>query len=154
MANKKQTQLQVQQDLENEIEQLELHEMSQNDIERVISGFSVEATQLRRDRKKVRYQLYRLKNEAEGRTFSESTDEFKSIYESQSLFDSWRFFGVTWDVSMDDPQRIVHKDKSEVEEWEELLKAKVPILHPGGRIEYPDVNVRRKIEAHIASKKK
>ena len=58
--------------LDEEIEKLELHDMSTSEIERTISAFSTEGMEIRRARKKVRYQLYRLRSDAEGIAKSES----------------------------------------------------------------------------------
>ena len=136
------------QELNAQIENLELDSMSATEIEKVVKAFSEEGQKLRRARKKVRYQLYRLRTDAEGKCSAQSTAEFKKRFESNPMFGGWRFFGVTWDVAFDDPYRIVHKDISEQEEWEELIKAKFPTIGADGKISYPDINVRKKIEAH------
>ena len=140
--------------LEDQIESLELHEMSEAQVERVIKGFSPEARELRANRKKIRYQLYRLRTEAEGKNSAESKDKFRKSFEKQPLFDGWRFFAVTWDVAFDDPNRIIHKDKSEQEEWDELVRAKFPVILAGGRVEYPDITVKKRVDAEIEKRKK
>ena len=144
--------------LEAEIEEIDLHDMDDKEIERVISGLSPEGMTLRRSRKKIRYQLYRLKSEAEGITSNVSEDGFKEKFESQDFFDGWRNFSLTWDVAMDEPERIVHRTHSVLEEWEEVIRSKFPSIEPGGKINYPDVKVRKKVEAEAklqnAAKKK
>lgn len=145
-SKKPQSKLEVVANLNKEIEDLELHDMNESEIERVIAAFSDEGVQLRRERKKIRYQLYRLRTEAEGKSSSTSTEEFKQRFESQPLFDNWRMFGTTWDVAMDDPYRIVHKDKSEQEEWNELLQAKLPQMDANGKLVYPEIKIRKKVD--------
>jgi len=140
--------------LDKDIEDLELHDMSETEIEKTVSAFSAEGLELRRARKKVRYQLYRLRTESEGKCASESDDEFRKKFEDQPLFDGWRMFGTTWDVAMDDPYRIVHKTISEQEEWNEVVRSKFPQIEAGGKIVYPDINVRKKVEKEAESRKK
>ena len=137
--------------LNDTIDDLELENMSETEIEETVKAFSKEGMLLRKERKNVRYQLYRLRTESEGKTSSDSTKEFKQKFESQSYFDGWRMFGTTWDVAFDDPYRIVHKTLSEQEEWEELVGAFPSIVD--GKVHYPDIKVRKKIEKHLQSKK-
>jgi len=132
--------------LETEIEELELADMSASEIEKTVAAFSEEGMQIRAERKKVRYQLYRCRTESEGKCGSDSEEDFKQVFESQPFFDGWRFFGTTWDVAFDDPYRIVHKDKSEQEEWDELVAAKFPSIGHDGKVTYPDINVRKSVE--------
>lgn len=133
--------------LEADIEDIELHDMDGDEIERVVSGLSGEGMTLRRERKKVRYQLYRLKSEAEGVSSSVSEESFKEKFEKIDLFDGWKNFSLTWDVAMDDPYRIVHRTHSVLEEWDEVIKSKFPSIEPGGKINYPDIKVRKRVEA-------
>lgn len=136
-----------QQQLEDDIEEIELHDKSEKEIERVISGLSSEAMKIRRERKKIRYQLYRLQNEALGKCANVSEEGFKEKFEEQPLFDGWRNFTITWDTALDDPYRIVRRHHSALEEWEEVVAAKFPSVAPGGKISYPDITVRKKVEA-------
>lgn len=138
--------------LELEIEELELADMSASEIEEVIAAMSQEGLELRRARKKVRYQLYRCRTESEGKGAAEVDDEFKKRFEEQPFFDRWQFFGTTWDVAFDDPYRIVHKDKSEQEEWDELVAAKFPTVGHDGKITYPDIKVRKRVEDEAKSR--
>jgi hypothetical protein len=142
-------QAKVVENLDNEIEELDLSEMSPNEIEKVVKSFSEEGVKLRRARKEIRYQLYRLQSEANGISTAKSTKKFINAFESQPLFGGWRFFTITWDVAFDDPMRIVHKDKSALEEWNELVKAKFPTIDHNGKVSYPDINVRKKMEAYL-----
>ena len=139
--------------LDKEIDELELADMSQTEIERTVEAFSPEGMELRARRKEVRYQLYRCRTEAEGKCAADAPDGFKESFERQSVFGGWRFFGVTWDVAFDDPMRIVHRELSEQEEWGELVKAKFPTILPGGKVVYPDINVRKRVEAEAKKRK-
>lgn len=132
--------------LDLQIEELELADLSVPEIGDVIAAMSQEGLELRRARKKVRYKLYRCRTESEGKGSSEVDEEFKQRFETQPSFDKWQFFGTTWDVSFDDPYRIVHKDKSEQEEWDELCAAKFPSVGHDGKITYPDIKVRKRVE--------
>ena len=137
--------------LDAEIEALELHDMSETEIEAVIAAMSPEGMAMRASRKEVRYHLYRCRTDAEGKASADVGADFRAKFESQTYFDGWRFFGVTWDVAFDDPYRIVHKDKSEQAEWDELVAAKFPTIIDG-KVVYPDINIRRKVEAEAASR--
>lgn len=141
-------QVEVLESYNSTIEDLDLSEMTESDMNRVISSFSEEGLQLRKNRKQIRYQLYRLRTEAEGKASSDSSEEFKKAFTKQPLFDGWRFFGTTWDVAFDDPMRIVHKDKSEQQEWDELVAAKFPTIDENGKVSYPDITVRKKVEEY------
>ena len=77
---------QEQEKLEEEIEEIELHDKSAEEIKEVIDGLSQEAMTLRRNRKRIRYQLYRLKSEAEGRCANVSEEGFKELFEEQPFF--------------------------------------------------------------------
>jgi len=140
--------------LENDIEELELHDKSKKDIEKVISALSQEGMELRRQRKIIRYQLYRLKGEAEGRCVNVSEEGFKEIFETQPFFTGWRNFSISWDVAMDEPLRIVSRQHSVQDEWDEVVKSKFPSIQPGGKIIYPDVKVRKKVEAEAKKQSK
>jgi hypothetical protein len=138
--------LQKAEQLELEIEELELADMSASEVDQFVAAMSPEGLELRRARKKVRYKLYRCRTESEGKGASEVDDEFKQLFETQESFDRWKLFGTTWDVAFDDPYRIVHKDKSEQEEWDELCAAKFPSVGHDGKITYPDIKVRKRVE--------
>ena len=138
-----------QEKLEQDIEDLELHDKSEAEIKRVVSALSAEGMEIRKARKKIRYQLYRLKAEAEGFASNVSEEGFKEKFEEQRLFDGWRKFSVSWDVSTEDPYRIVHRVLSVQEEWNEIVAAKFPSVAPGGKITYPDINIRKKVEAEV-----
>lgn len=136
-----------QEDLEQEIEEIDLHDKSEEEITEVISGLSQEAMALRRKRKKIRYQLYRLKSEAEGKCANVSEEGFKEQFEEQTHFEGWRKFSISWDVALDDPMRIVHRYRSVLDEWDEVVAAKFPTISAGGRVNYPDITVRKAVEA-------
>jgi hypothetical protein len=148
-AKRKATPLQRQkaEALDEEIERLELHEMSGTEIERTVKAFSKEGIELRAKRKKIRYKLYRCRTVKAGSCASDCTLGFKRSFEKQPFFAGWLKFAVTWDVAFDDPRRIVNRDLSEAEEWAEIVKAKFPQLDHNGKVTYPDINVRKRVEA-------
>ena len=139
--------------LEEDIDALELHDKTEEEILRVIEGLSPEGMKLRKERKDVRYQLYRLKSEAEGKAPNASEEGFKEKFEGQEHFGGWRNFSVTWDVAMDDPYRIVHRIRSVGDEWDEIVKAKFPQINANGGIVYPDITVRKRVEAQAEEDK-
>jgi len=98
-----------QEQLEQDIEELELHDKSEEEILRVVDGLSQEAMTLRKERKAIRYQMYRVKTEAEGKCASKVEEGFREQFEEQPFFDGWKNFSITWDVAMDEPLRIVHR---------------------------------------------
>lgn len=139
-------------DLDQKIEKLdELDSMSSTQIERTVKAFSAEGVKLRNQRKDIRYKLYRLRTEKAGKCASGQTKKFRKKFENQPFFDGWHNFAVTWDVAFDDPFRIVHRKHSELEEWDEVVKAKFPVIKHGGKVEYPDIKVRKAVEAHRGS---
>lgn len=142
------------QKLDDAIEELDLHDLDENEIERVIAGLSSEAMRMRRRRKGVRYQLYRIRTEVLGGSASDVDEDFRKQFEEQDDFDSWRFFSVNWDVAMDDPFKVIHRTRSQEDEWNEIMQAKFPVIEPGGKINYPDINVRRRVEAEQKLQKK
>lgn len=144
-----------QEKLQSEIESIDnLHEKSEEDIQKVISAFSAEGIALRGLRKKVRYQLYRLQSQKLGRSSADDVveDGLVQKMEKDPNFGGWRFFGITWDVALDDPYRCVHRDKSIREEWDELVAAKFPRIESDGRIVYPDITVRNAVEKEMEAK--
>lgn len=134
--------------LDKEIDNLKIDEMSELEIDRTVSSYSEEGMAFRKKRREVRYKLYRLRTEAVGGPAAEVDIKFIKQFEADPLFDGWKFFGLTWDVAADDPYRCVHRDKSNTQEWDELVEAKFPRVEPGGKLTYPDINVRKKIEAN------
>ena len=134
-------------ELENKIEELELDEMSEEEINDTVKAFSSEGVKLRADRKKIRYKLYRLRTESEGKCASDVDDDFKEIFENQDGFDSWRMFATTWDVSMTDPRKVVSRALSEQDEWDNVVRSKFPQIKPDGKIVYPDIQVKQKVDA-------
>ena len=139
-----------QSDLEEKIDKIELYDKTEEEMKRIVSGISQEGFNLRRRRKHIRYQLYRMKGSVLGQCSDVSAPGFKEAFEAKERFDGWRNFGVTWDVALDDPERIVHRTRSVAEEWDDVIKAKFPVIEPGGRVVYPDVTVRHKVEAEAA----
>ena len=81
------------------------------------------------NRRQIRYLCARCKSEAEG--FAEKpelVEGFLETFESQPNFRGWMGFGVSWDVDVNDPWRIVLRDKSIEDEWHEVLEQVVPEL--------------------------
>lgn len=87
-------------------------------------------------RKQVRYNLSRLKTEADGGDKAEPPYEFKPYFENQKWFDGWENWGVTWDVGTpdrdadsfgntisDDPLEVVPRYSSLNEEHDESMEA-------------------------------
>lgn len=138
----------MQDKIESDIEDIELHDKNAEQIEKIVKAFSPEGMELRRKRKKIRYQLYRMRSEALGMCsrLSCTDDDFVKQFEIQNDFTYWRDFSIHWDVAMDDPYRVVHRSRSTLDEWEDIVKAKYPQIKPNGGIEYPDIKVRKKIE--------
>lgn len=136
------------------LEDLELADMTEEDMTRVVKAFSSEGVALRAERKKVRYRLYRLRTEADGKCASESTEEFKKSFESQEGFDGWRAFATTWDVSFDDPFRVVSRIISEQEEWDNIVASKFPQIRSDGRVVYPDLKVKARVDAESKKRSK
>lgn len=118
------------------------------DVARVIKGGSEEALLLRRQRKAVRYDLYRLRTEAEGKCSAfHVSPEFRSRFESQPAFKGWRFFGTLWDVSLMDPFLAIARDQSEQEDWDAIIRAKFPQITLTGGVVYPDIAVKKRVDA-------
>ena len=140
--------------LNDKIEDLELDEMTPKEIQRTVKALSPEGMAMRRSRKNVRYKLYRLATESLGGPASGVDDDFKESFEKHSHFGGWRFFGVTWDITADEPYECVHRAKSSIQEWDELVASKFPQIEPGGKVTYPDINVRKKVEKNQKTRKK
>lgn len=134
--------------LSKKIDKLELDEMSPKQIERTVKALSPEGMTMRKERKDIRYQLYRMATEATGGPAADVNKDLIKKYEKDPLFAGWRFFGIIWDISQTPPYECVHRDKSVLGEWEDVVKAKFPQVEPGGKVTYPDINVRKKVEAH------
>lgn len=144
-----------QEKLQADIENInDLHEKNEAELYQVISAFSPEGIALRSLRKKVRYQLYRLQSQKLGKSSADDVVEEGLVekIEKDPNFGGWRFFGMTWDVALDDPYRCVHRDKSVREEWDELVAAKFPRIESDGRVVYPDITVKKAVEKEIESK--
>jgi len=140
--------------LDKEVEELELYDMTPEEISRQVNELSLSNMEIRKIRKNVRYLLYRLQTEvkSEGTNLApeKANNQFKQKFTSQELFDGWKNFSITWDVALSDPFRIVHRTKSLKEEWDELVKAKYPVLD-NGVLSYPDKSVEAKVLAEIQS---
>lgn len=137
--------------LDKDVESLDLLEEAptEEDFQRVINGHSSEAFELRKRRKAVRYRLSRIQTMILGGCDAEDHEGLQQVFEGLENFGGWRLYRVTWDVSMDDPFRIVHKDRSERQEWEDIIRAKFPTIEPGtGKISYPDITVKEQVQKH------
>lgn len=141
-------------DLDKEIDDLELDEMSEKEITRTVSAMSTEGLALRRARKSVRYRLARIQTMVSGGPDAEDTEGLKEKFEAMPLFGGWRFYGITWDVALGDPFEIVSRDHSQIEEWNALMQSKFPTLNHDGSVSYPDITVKEKVEAATKPKKR
>jgi len=144
-----------QEQLEETIEGLDdnITEMSTGDFEDVVAGNSREAFTLRRRRKKIRYRLRRIQTAINGGPAAEDTEGLKEQFEAMKYFGGWRDYGRTWDVDLVDPMLIVHRDFTVEEEWEMLVRNKFPQIQPGGKITYPDIKVKRKVDRQALADK-
>lgn len=133
--------------LENQIEDLRLDDKSPSDIDKISEGLS-SGMPLRRQRKELRYKCYRMRTEAtEGPSPPNGFREAVAHLETMKGFDGWKNFAITWDISMEDITKIVSRQFSEFEEWDRVVKAKFPIIEPGGNIVYPDKKVEEAVKA-------
>lgn len=133
---------------------IQLSEMHPSEVEKTVKAFSPEGLELRAARRKVRYKLYRCRTESEGKGASGCDQEFKEKFESQDGFTGWRFFATNWDVALDDPCIVVSRDLSEQAEWDLVVRSKFPQIQPGGQIVYPDITVKKRVEAEAKKQKK
>lgn len=87
-------------------------------------------------RRRTRYQLSRLKTEADGGVKANPPRGFKKFFADQRWFDGWENWGVTWDVGTpmrsedmfgntlsDDPLEVVPRYSSLNEEHDENMAA-------------------------------
>jgi hypothetical protein len=143
----------IQQEMEHEIEEFVIEDHTPEEIEQKAKQLNNQIMVIRKERKAARYLLYRLRTEAEsnGENFApdEANNSFKRTYMDQELFDGWLNFSVTWDVALANPKRIVHRDKSQSDEWEELVAAKYPMIEPGGKVIYPNETVKKRLQEEI-----
>lgn len=135
-------------ELDTQIDEIEMTEMTGKEALRQIDPNGLAARLKRRD---TRYMLYTMKRcEEKGWDLPKKqgyTKKFIKSYESQVGFNGWDNFAVTWDVALHDPETIVSRMFSEQEEWERTIKAKFPQILPGGKIIYPDLSVKEKVES-------
>lgn len=73
-------------------------------------------------RREVRYRLYRIQS---GKIVN-AQDGIKKFFESQTHFDGWHNFAITWDVGEEDnfPEGhwlVIKRRKSVLQEWEEVV---------------------------------
>jgi len=59
---------------------------------------------------------------------------FKTSFECQKNFRGWSNYHVTWDVFEDDPWKCVLREKSQEQEWNEILEKVCPVITPEGEI--------------------
>lgn len=130
------------------IDDLPLHEMTEEEMENAIDPNSMAA---RLERRQVRYWLYCLRSNAEKeKPLPDSLPAgFRSRYVDQLGFDGWENFAVNWDVALHDPSTIVSREHSEAEVWDLVVQAKFPQLTPDGSVKYPDLSVQRAVEEEL-----
>lgn len=79
-------------------------------------------------RRRIRYHLYRIKNEVMGGVPSEPPFGLKEYYEELPGFGGWLSFAVSWDIAEEDPLKINFRQFSVEEEWNATLRRVVPVL--------------------------
>lgn len=104
-------------------------------------------------RRRIRYWLYRFKNEEQGGALSNgSPDGLRDHFERLPGFDGWEQFAVSWDIphlsncvkSVTQfgvcscsrqvvPLKIVLRDRSVADEWRQVIMREAPILKIRGR---------------------
>lgn len=124
----------------------DLEEITDEDFEKIIAGNSKEAFEMRRKRKEIRYRLYRIQKEFLGGVAADDENGLKELFEKDPLFGGWKWFGINWDVSLDDPLRIVRRDISVEDEWNQIIESKFPSIKEDGSIHYPDILVKEKVK--------
>ena len=89
-------------------------------------------------RRKIRYQMYRLRTEAEsnGVTKADPPEGLEEFYRGQKNFDGWLRFGDTWDVEKEDPLLAIPRQFSIHEEWNATMRRVVPVLPGLEHMEY------------------
>lgn len=151
-----------QEELEQQIEELELDEVEPEEFEELVAAFSEEGMSIRKKRKNIRYILYRLKTEAEGMGSCEASlikertgmtkKGFKELFESQDQFTGFKFFSINWDVDFLNPKKIVHRDFTDAEIWENIVRSKFPTIDLAtGKVVYPDMKVKKKVDDYLRS---
>lgn len=137
-----------QEKIDEQIENIDnLHEIDEKDYDKIVSAFSAEGLELRKKRKDVRYRLYRVQKEKEGKFRSDADEDFVKHFEKDPNFGGWKWFGFNWDVRLDNPWVCIHREKSLQQEWDDVVQAKYPQLLPDGGIHYPDLKVKEAVVA-------
>lgn len=146
----------IQKKLDKVIEDLDkdISELEPEELDRVVAAFSQEGIDMRRARKTVRYQLYRLRSESLGKCASVSEEGFKEKFEVQEAFTAWRDFANSWDVSFDDPYRVISRRTAEADEWDAVVASKFPQISHDGRVSYPDMKVKAAVDKESALQNK
>ena len=152
--------------IDEQIDELPMHEMTGEEALKMIDPNSFSHRITRRD---VRYKLYCKRTEAENAiniavatkvkekhpkvkiprkvVLPKIDKEFVKLYEEQDGFDGWKNFATTWDVALHDATVVVSRAFSEAEEWDRVVRAKFPKIEPGGKIVYPDMAVKKAVDA-------
>jgi len=135
-------------------EYVELADLQVFEVERLVSAMSPEGLKIRAARRTVRYKLYRCRTEALGKGASGCTNEFKQQFEKQTGFGGWRFFAVNWDVEILDPYKIIARDHSEEQVWDDIVRSTFPQVTASGGVVYPDIKVKKRVEAEAKKQSK
>ena len=100
-------------------------------------------------KRQIRYLLFRLRTEELGgaKAPTKFPRGFKKTFTDQSKFRGWVGFSVSWDVDDDSPWTIVFREKSIEEEWNAILKEKVPVITEDGIIEAEEYNKRNSLDS-------
>lgn len=99
-------------------------------IEELVPPGSVpEGVYERTVRRRVRYELSRLKTEADGGVEADPPEGFKDFFEKQEWWDGWDNWGVTWDVgklgSEEGVLVVVPRWLSIYEEWDDVIQGEL-----------------------------
>lgn len=78
----------------------------------------------RKERRSARYWMYRIRKEIlEKSPLAGEPEGFRAEWETKEGFTGWKDFACTWDLSEDEPLRIVRRKYSEEELWNWTLLA-------------------------------
>ena len=94
--------------IDDQIDNLPMHEMSTEEALKAIDPNSLAA---RLTRRKVRYFLYCLRSQLDGKTMpADFPADLPGKIMLQKGFDGWANFANTWDVSLHDPYLVVSRN--------------------------------------------
>lgn len=89
---------------------------------------------MRQLRRKIRYACYAMQR---GDT-EDVPKTFVKYFEEQKHFATWELFGITWDVTKNDPSATTPLEFSHLERWEAKMRQVIPEIP--GAISYKQSN--------------